>query len=49
MPSCIRPQRQPNPLTTGPETGHTNPAAEGALVTAAGETLCAVDACAEAI
>src|SRR5688500_8454231 len=29
MPSCIRPQRQPNGLTTGPLTGQTNPLAEG--------------------
>jgi hypothetical protein len=29
IPSCIRPQRQPNPLVTGPETGQTKPAAEG--------------------
>jgi hypothetical protein len=28
-PSCIRPQRQPNGLTTGPLTGQMKPLAEG--------------------
>src|SRR5205823_3413739 len=29
MPSCIRPQRIPNGLVTGPETGQIRPDAEG--------------------
>src|SRR5437763_12255492 len=29
MPSCIRPQRIPNGLTTGPSTGQTRPCEEG--------------------
>src|ERR687897_54704 len=29
IPSCIRPQRQPNGLTTGPLTGQTKPLADG--------------------
>src|SRR6187401_42655 len=28
IPSCIRPQRQPNPLVTGPETGQIIPLEE---------------------
>ena len=31
MPSCIRPQRQPKPLTTGPLTGQTRPLADGVV------------------
>ena len=48
MPSCIRPQRQPNPLTTGPETGQTNPAADGPPE-GTGDSAWAVDACAVSI
>ncbi len=32
MPSCMRPHRMPNPLTTGPFTGQMNPDADGAPV-----------------
>src|SRR6478736_2365787 len=31
IPSCMRPQRQPNGLVTGPLTGQMKPAAEGVV------------------
>ena len=40
IPSCIRPHRQPNGLVTGPETGQTSPADDGASTALA---LCGAD------
>ena len=42
IPSCMRPQRIPNPLTTGPLTGQIRPAADGAPVPLEPAPVCAV-------
>ncbi len=42
MPSCMRPQRQPYPLTTGPFTGQMKPAADGAPVPVEPALVCAL-------
>ena len=42
IPSCIRPQRDPKPLVTGPETGHpSTPLPEGATTAGAEARCCA--------
>ena len=49
IPSCIRPQRIPNGLVTGPETGQIRPATEGVPVPvepAPADERCAAAICA---